>query len=80
MKRLALIALVAATPAIAQTPGSQLPSSETCTALKERVQLALAQADRGLQSDDAAAVAQWSSIAADYAEVFAAFCDDTEAE
>lgn len=80
MKRLALIALVATTPAFAQAPGNQLPSPETCTALKERVQLALAQADRGLQSDDATAVAEWSSIAADYAEVFATFCDEVEAE
>ena len=77
MKRLLLIAAFAASPAIAQQPDAQLPSETACTAVRERVQLALAQADRGLQSDTQADVERWSAIAASYSTVYAAFCQGT---
>ncbi len=76
MRRLVLLFTTLAVPAFGQAQQSQLPSEATCEALKERVQMALAQADRGLQEENAEAVATWSSIAANYAETHAAFCDE----
>jgi hypothetical protein len=71
MIRFALVALLLASPAAAQ---STLPSPESCEAVKQRVQVALGRADQGLQAQDDAAVAMWSAIAADYARVYETFC------
>jgi hypothetical protein len=53
-----------------------LPSEAACNAVLERVQLALAQADRALQAENNDDAALWSAIAASYSEVYAAFCTD----
>ena len=77
MKRLVTIAALAASPALAQVPQeNQLPSETACNAVRERVQLALAQADRALQAENQDDIARWSAVAASYAEVYAAFCAD----
>ena len=73
MKRIILLVTVCAAPAFGQQ-GAELPSEAACQALKERVQIALAQADRSLQGDDTEAVETWTSIAANYAETHATFC------
>ena len=74
MKRMILIATFCAAPAIAQNQSAQLPSEAACNAVRERVQLALAQADRALQADNTDDVDRWSGIASNYAEVYASFC------
>ena len=75
MKRLVILCALAASPAAAQVPvEGRLPAEAACVAVLERVQLALAQADRALQSEDYEEVDRWSSIAANYASVHAAFC------
>lgn len=76
MKRFILLFTICAAPALGQQV-ADLPSEAACQALKERVQIALAQADRGLQEDDVESVATWSSIAANYAETHASFCQAT---
>ena len=63
-----------AAPAYAQNDGAQLPSEAACNAVRERVQLALGQADRALQSENNQDVELWSGIASNYAEVFSSFC------
>ena len=81
MKRLILVAALAASPALAQVPQeNQLPSENACTAVLDRVQLALAQADRALQAENHDDAERWSGIAANYAQVYAAFCGETPAE
>lgn len=72
------MAALAATPAIAQNQNAQLPSDTACNAVMERVQLALAQADQALQSENSAEVETWSAIAANYAGVYASFCAEAE--
>jgi hypothetical protein len=39
------------------------------------VQLALGQADRALQAENTEDVQHWSTVAANYSTVYAAFCD-----
>ncbi len=80
MKRLILLAALAASPALAQNQGTQLPSEAACNAVRERVQLALGQADRALQAENNENVELWSSIASNYAEVYAGFCGDIAPE
>ena len=85
MKRLILIAALAASPVLAQeqeqnAENAQLPSENACNAVRERVQLALGQADRALQAEKEEAIARWSGVAASYSEVYAAFCADLPAE
>ncbi len=76
MKRIALFTLLAASPALAQDQpdNGRLPSETACSAVLERVQIALAQADRALQTESNDDVERWSAIAANYATVHAAFC------
>jgi hypothetical protein len=76
MKRLIFLSMLAAAPAFGQVTDRQLPSETACQAVLERVQIALSQADAGLQSEDQDAVARWSGIAASYAQVYAAFCKE----
>ena len=81
MKRILLVAIMAAAPATAQdADDGKLPSAAACGAVLDRVQLALAQADRALQTENPADVERWSAIAANYAEVHASFCGGSAAE
>ena len=73
----ALVAL--ALPAAAQEEAAPqqsaaLPSEAACNAVRERVQVALGRADRGLGADDAEQVSLWTAVAADYSAVYSAFC------
>jgi hypothetical protein len=74
MKKLILTLALAASPALAQQPGAQLPDQAACNAVRERVQLALGQADRALQAENTEDVQHWSTVAANYSTVYAAFC------
>ncbi len=81
MKRITLIAILAAAPAVAQQQqegNGSLPSEAACGAVLDRVQLALAQADRALQAENNDDVERWSAVAANYATVHDAFCGDAE--
>ena len=81
MKRLILTAALTALPALAQSQeAGQLPGEAACSAVRERVQLALGQADRALQAENHDDAERWSSVAANYAQVYAAFCGGQPAE
>ncbi len=71
----ALPLLLAATTASAQTA---LPSPEACDAVRQRVQVALGQADRALRDDDFEQASLWTGVAADYSVIFDTFCQDAE--
>ena len=81
MRRLMLMAALAAFPTLVQgQEAGQLPSEAACNAVRERVQLALAQADRARQEENHDEAQRWSGIAANYAQVYRSFCGGTTAE
>jgi hypothetical protein len=79
MKRFIFLVVIAASPALAQEEG-RIPSEAACNAVRDRVQIALAQADRALQADNHADAERWSAIGANYATIHAAFCQDADRE
>ena len=76
MRALITSLVLIAGPAAAQE--ATLPSQAACDAIRDRVQIALAGADRALQAEDVVELERWTSAAASYAAVYDTFCPADE--